>query len=332
MTKRSVVHAFPIRHRDGGRRAIAIAALAALLTSASAARAADTLKIGVSAWPSAQVTARIIARVAKRLGIEGELRELGSVSMLEQIATGKLDVYPEIWFPNLKEEFVKWNVDGTITVNAHGVKGEQNVCVTRKTQEQTGIRSLSDLKDPALAAKFDTDNDGKGEMWIGDPGWRSTQIEQVRAKSYGYADTMSLLQMPEEVAMAAVDVAASLGTPIVFYCYRPHHVFDLHEIVVLREPEYDMGRWHIVASSDPDWLAKSRAETGWDTSYFYVGYATSLLQRQPAMAQFLSNIAFESADIDKMTYAVQVDRKPADEVADEWIAANEERIKAWMQR
>lgn len=310
---------------------IALAAFSGVPSSVCAAPAGDTLRIGISAWPSAEVTARVIARVAERLGMKTEMRPLGSVAMLEEISTGKLDVYPEIWFPNLKEEFNKWNVNGAITVNARGVRAQQNICVTRKTQEQTGIKAPSDLGKPAMAAKFDTDNDGRGEMWIGDPNWRSTQIEQVRAKSYGYSETMSLLQMPEDVAMAAVDVAASLQTPIVFYCYRPHHVFSLHEIVPLSEPGYDMSRWHIASSTDPDWLTKSRAETAWDASFFYVGYATALLQHAPQMARFLANIAFEPPDIDAMTYAVQIDRKPFDQVADEWIAANEERIKAWMK-
>jgi glycine betaine/proline transport system substrate-binding protein len=307
-------------------------AMAILVTSIPAAHAAGALKIGVSAWPSAEVTAHIIAKVAKKLGMDSELRPLGSAAMLEELSAGTLDVYPEIWFPNLKGEFEKANANGAITVNTNGVRAEQNICVTRTTQEQTGIQTLNDLSDPAIAAKFDTDSDGKGEMWIGDPAWRSTQIEQVRAQSYGYAKTMTLLQSPEDVAMAAVDVAASLGSPIVFYCYSPHHVFGLHQVVVLREPRYDMSRWQIAKSDDPDWLAKSRAETAWDTSYFYVGFATSLMVREPAVARFLSNISFDPPDIDKMSYSVQVDRKPAEQVAEEWLAANESRVKAWMER
>ena len=52
-------------------------------------------------------------------------------------------------------------------------------------------------------------------MWIGAPTWSSTSIEKVRAKSYGYAKTMTLLEMPEDVAMAAVDSAVATEQPIV---------------------------------------------------------------------------------------------------------------------
>ena len=84
---------------------------------------------------------------------------------------------------------------------------------------------------------FDTDGDGKGEMWIGALGWSSTSIEKIRAKSYGYEKTMTLLQMPEDMAMAAVDAAVATEQPIVFYCYSPHHMFKLHDIVAIDRAE-----------------------------------------------------------------------------------------------
>lgn len=328
MAKRSAVNC-PDRPAARGLLT-AVLALAALTPSMPAA--AEPLKIGVSAWPSAEVTAHIIARVAKRLGLDADLSPGGSAAMLQDLSSGGLDVYPEIWFPNLKAEFDKANADGAIALNANGVEAQQNICVTRATQEQTGIQALSDLSKPDIAAKFDTDSDGKGEIWIGDESWRSTQVEQVRARSYGYAGTMTLLQTPEDVAMAAVDVAASLGSPIVFYCYRPHHIYGLHKVVVLREPRHDAAGWSIADANDPDWLEKSRADSAWDASRFHVGYAASLKQRAPEMARFLGNISFDPPDIDKMSYAVQVDRKPAETVADEWMAANESRIDAWMTR
>lgn len=50
---------------------------------------------------------------------------------------------------------------------------------------------------------------------------------------------MTLLQMPEDMAMAAVDAAAATGQPIAFYCYSPHPMFKLHVIVHLTEPKHD---------------------------------------------------------------------------------------------
>ena len=60
-----------------------------------------------------------------------------------------------------------------------------------------------------MAAKFDTDGNGKGEIWIGAAGWASTNVEKIRAKSYGYSETMNLKEMDETLALAEVDNAVA---------------------------------------------------------------------------------------------------------------------------
>ena len=90
-----------------------------------------------------------------------------------------------------------------------------------------------------MAKNFDTNGNGRGEVWIGASGWASTNIEKIRAKSYGYDETMELLEMDESLAMANVDSAVAKNANHVFYCYTPNHMFALHDLVILKEPKYD---------------------------------------------------------------------------------------------
>lgn len=132
--------------------------------------------------------------------------------------------------------------------------------------------------------------------------------------------------------MAAVDAASATDSPIVFYCYAPHHVFALHDIVRLSEPPHDPERWVLVdAASDDQWLKKSRADTAWDQSKFHVGYAKSVREGHPEIASFLNNISYTPDDIVAMSYAVEVERKPAEEVARSWIEQNSDRIEEWLK-
>ena len=48
------------------------------------------------------------------------------------------------------------------------------------TQEEHGISSIYDLISADNAKLFDTDGDGKGELYIGPSGWISTNVEKVR--------------------------------------------------------------------------------------------------------------------------------------------------------
>jgi len=314
-------------------RVFGVAFAFAALFNVANARAADVV-IGMPAWPSAQVTAHIIAdTLDDRYGLKTELQERGTMTLLAGVGRGEIQVHPEVWLPNLARQVDKLsNDDKVLKLNARGVAATQNICATRHTVETTGVKAVADLVKPEIAAQFDSDGDGKGEIWIGAPTWSSTEIEKIRAHSYGYDQTMTLLEMPEEVAMAAVDAASSLGRPIVFYCYGPHHVFELHDIVLLEEPAHDPSRWTIVTRADSsDWLEQSNADTAWDASSFHVAFAASLSEQHPQVASFLSAIALSAEDVTAMSYAVEVEDKSVEEVAREWIAANKERIGEWTK-
>jgi len=302
-------------------------------TSCGASLSTDLL-VAMPNWPSGQAAANIIKYgIKQKLNLDADVREMGSMTAFAGMDSGEVDVYPEVWLPNL-DSLVKKYVDGrkSVDLSPKGVPATQGICVTRETADKYGVKDISDLADPNKAAAFDTDGDGKGEMWIGALGWSSTSIEKIRAKSYGYEKTMTLLQMPEDMAMAAVDAAAATGQPIAFYCYSPHHMFKLHDIVQLTEPKHDPAKWHIVMpSDDPDWLTKSEAPVAWDASHFYIGFASSTAKRLPKVAAFLSHIDFTPEEVTEMSYALQVDRQDPAKFAQAWIERHQDRLNAWSK-
>lgn len=305
--------------------------LMALITCSTGVAAAQEIVVGITAWPSAKVSAYVIGQVlAERTGVTPVYVERGSVGLLTSIARGDIDVYPELWSPNLDAAVSR--AGAAVTVSTRSVTGKQGICATRAAIDQTGIKAVSDLTNPDIAAAFDSDDDGRGELWIGDASWFSTQVERVRARSAGYDQTMQLLQAPEDMAMAAVDASVALAQPLVFYCYSPHHVFVLHDVVMLAEPAFDAAAWQLVApAGDPDWLEHSRAETAWDVSSLSIAFATRLKTELPAVADILGRIQFEAEDIAGMSYALQVERKSPEAAAHEWLAEHRARIDGWFE-
>ncbi len=293
-----------------------------------------TVVVGKPDWPSAQVTAYIIADVLKdRLGVDAKLRPIGTVQLIGAIDRGEVDIHPEVWLPNSAEivdEYV--NVKKSLRLSPLGVTASQHICTTRETAEATGIKSLADLTKPEIAEKFDTDADGKGEVWIGANTWASTRVERVRARSYGYDETMMLLTMPEDQALAAVDAAVATGSPVVFYCYAPHYLFALHDIVTLDEPEYDPAAWKISApEQDVAWLDNSKAPTAWEPSHYHIGYASALANDNPAVVSFLEKVEITPKDAEAMSYAVHVEGRSPEEIAATWIEENRARIEEWIK-
>ena len=307
---------------------------AALLTAGiSSAHAADVV-IGVPNWPSVAATASILKVVLEdNLGLEVELQNGTNPVVFEAMDSGSMHVHPEVWLPNqsnLHDTFVK--TKGTVKMNPNGVPAFQGMCVTKATADRTGIKQLADLADPDMAKNFDSNGDGRGEVWIGASGWASTNVEKIRAKSYGFDETMELVEMDETLAMANVDAAVAKDENHVFFCYTPNHMFALHDLVILEEPAFEASKWNVIQpTDDPEWLEKSDAPVAWDLAYLHVHYAADLEESQPEAAAILGNVKLTTDLVSGMTYALVVEKADPDEYAKQWVADNSELVDSWMK-
>ena len=315
------------------RNSFAAICVASTTAFTCTAWAAD-MTIGVPNWPSGAATAHILkVALESRLGLDVALQESTNAAMFAAMDDGTLHVHPEVWLPSLdylRREYV--DSRKTVQVKASGPKGAQGMCVTQGTVERTGIENLKELSTPEMARKFDSNGDGKGEVWIGAKGWTSTSIEQVRARSYGYDKTMSLRIMDEADAFAELEVAAKQDRNVVFYCYQPHYMFEVYDLVVLNEPAHVSSKWIIVPpNSIPGWLEKSTAGVAWDTDDLHVSYATALESAQPDAVAMLSNVKLETQMLSEMSYALAVDKQDPEEFAKQWVEGNASVVDSWFQ-
>ena len=313
------------------RKPTVLAMAIGMFFAAPGAFAADVV-IGVPDWSSGAVTAQVLKRVLEeQFDVEVDLQHGTNEEIFAGMEAGTVDVHPEVWLPNheaLSTEYVVTRK--TVKMSPKGVPARQGICTTRHTRDTFGIRSVTDLTDPAKAAIFDTSGDGKGEMWIGASGWSSTRIERIRAKSYGFSETMELLEADETMAAAAIDAAVAVDKPLVFYCYEPHHVFELHDVVYLEETPYDPRDWKIVdPAADENWLAKSKADVAWPVSFFHIHYAAKLADERPDIAAFLEAVRLDVDMVTEMTYSLVVERRDPGAFAAQWVSENSDRIKSW---
>lgn len=313
-------------------KTIIAAATVSVAGSASTAWSAD-LVVGLQNWPSAAVTAHIIkVAIEENLGLEVELQNGSNAVIFEAMDKGSMDVMPEVWLPNqqnLYDTYVEGK--GTVALNETGMPASQGLCVPRYVAEKMGVSAIEDLTDPDKAMLFDTDNDGKGNLWVGNPGDASGNVEKIKAKTYGYDQTMSTDVYDETVTYANLDNAIKAGKPWVGFCYKPHYIFTLHDMVVLDEPAHDETKWTVVQpTDDPDWLAKSSVSTAWPVANVHVGYRKALEENKPGVAAMLHNIQFSADEVSAMTYALVVDKQEADAFARQWIADHQDDVIDWL--
>ncbi|MEM9902326.1 MAG: glycine betaine ABC transporter substrate-binding protein [Pseudomonadota bacterium] len=315
----------------GKALALSASALVALSTT-TAVQAAD-LVLGVPNWPAANATSNILKIVIEEnFGLDVELQNGTNPIIFEAMDTGSMHLHPEVWLPNqanLHDKFVKEN--GSVVANQNPVQAVQGMCVTQYTADTYDITSIDDLTDPDKMAVFDKDGNGTPEVWIGAPGWASTVIEKIRAKSYGYDQTMELKEYDGTVAWGELGAAANADEAWIGFCYEPHFIFVAYDLVYLDEPAHDPSTWTIVQpTDDPAWLEKSEASTAWKGAQLHLHYAASVRDEFPEVAAMLDAYAMPPEVLSEAGFKLSVEDMPVEEYAREWVDNNEDVILNWL--
>ena len=294
---------------------------------------AQDLVLGMPNWPSGVATSHILKQVIEtNFGLEVELQSGTNPIIFEAMDAGSMHVHPEVWMPNqqnLHDTYVKERA--SVVMNEKPVQAVQGMCVTKYTADTYGISSIEDLTDPEKTAIFDTDGDGKPQVWIGAPGWASTVIERIRAKSYGYDAVMELEEYDGTVAWGALGAAVEANEPWIGFCYEPHFIFVAYDLVYLEEPAHDPATWNIVQpTDDPQWLEKSMASTAWKGATLHLHYAAEVAENFPEVAALFDAYQMPSATLSTMGLELSLNDVDPEDFATKWIAENEDVVLGWL--
>ncbi len=307
---------------------------AGALVLGSTAASAESVNIGAPSWTGAQAIAHLIQEVVvTKIGGTAELvpGDNGSIFQAMDQGKGDIDVHPDVWLPN-QESFTKKYVDeaGTVSLSANSYEGKQSFCVSKDFSEKNGVTSIFDLARPEIAKLMDSDGNGKGEIWIGAPGWASANVNEVKVRDYGLSAFMEPIRAAQAVMTARVGDAIKKGEGYAFYCYSPHAIWFQHDIVRLEEPAFDPEKYiAIQPADDPDWFTKSKVMTEDALKQVQVAYSNSLIERSPAIADFLANMALDGETVSSFAFEIEGGKDPAD-VAKEWVEANSDRVDSWL--
>jgi glycine betaine/proline transport system substrate-binding protein len=312
-----------------------IATTTALGLCAAPAMAAEEVKIGVPSWTGAQAIAYLLGAVVEtRIGGTVEYVPGNNATIFQAMDQGKgdIDVHPDVWLPN-QESFTKEYVDGkgTVTLSSNPYEGNQGFCVSKDFAAANNITDIADLGRPDVAALMDSDGNGKGEMWIGAPGWASANVNEVKVRDYGLLDFIEPIRAEESVKTARIKDSIAKGEGYAFYCYEPHAVWYMFDVVMLTEPAYDPAKYVMIQpSDDADWYEKSMVASKDDLKEVQIAWSNSLTERSPAIAEFFQRFSLSADDVSNFAFEISGNGRDPAEVAAEWIEANNDRVDGWL--
>ena len=308
---------------------------ASLLAAMSFPALAEDVKIGVPSWTGAQAMAHLLGAVVEmRIGGTVDYVPGNNATIFQGMDQGKgdIDVHPDVWLPN-QESFTKKYVDGagSVVLNQQPYEGNQGFCVSKDFAEANNITDIADLGRPDVAALMDSDGNGKGEMWIGAPGWASANVNEVKVRDYGLLDFIEPIRAEESVKTARIKDSIAKGEGYAFYCYKPHAVWFMFDVVMLSEPTYDAAKYTMVQpSDDADWYEKSSVSTKDALKQVQIAYSKSLPDRSPAIAEFFERFSVTADDVSNFAFEISGNGRDPAEFAREWVEANPDRVDAWL--
>ncbi|MCP4431780.1 MAG: glycine/betaine ABC transporter substrate-binding protein [Gammaproteobacteria bacterium] len=301
----------------------------------SVAVSAEKVNIGAPSWTGAQAVAALLqAVVVERIGGEANLVPGNNATIFQGMDQGKgdIDVHPDVWLPN-QESFTKKYVDGagTVQLSKNSYEGNQGFCVPENFGKKHSITDIADLGRPDVAMKMDSDGNGKGEMWIGAPGWASANVNEVKVRDYDLLSFIDPVRAEESVKTARVKDAIAKNEGYAFYCYKPHAIWYMFDVRMLSEPKYDSAKYKMIQPSDsPDWYKNSSVATKDALKNVQIAWSKSLKGRSPAIVEFFERFSLTADDVSGFAYEISGKGRKAAAVASEWIAKNPDRVDAWL--
>ncbi len=280
----------------------------ALLGTATASAAADTLRFGYQPWPGVTVKTEVAAQVLQAAGYETDVNELDPQFVYQGMRSDDVDATLGTWMP-AHEEMLRPLLDEGVAVQ-HAVnldEAVQGLTVPEYVRAE-GVETVADLVEHG--DMFDH------TIYAIEAGAGMTRNFQD-AVSDDYKDLGEWEVLPSSTSGMLSQVRRSVDRdePIVFHGWRPHWMdleFDLHFIV------------------DEDSTLETGREIAGQESTVYTVVRADWPDTNPQASAFLGQFKVEADEQSEWIEGYTRQERDAEEVASDWIADNLDTVEAWL--
>ena len=247
------------------------------------------------------------------------------------VGAGDADLFPSSWH-TLHDPFVQ-EAGGEAVVTKVGtlVEGALQGYLVDKASYDAGLKNLGDLKDPAIAAKFDADGDGKADLAGCVPGWGCERVIEHQLTEYGLRDTVTHNQGEYNAIIADTIARQKTGTPVLYYTWTPYWVSGA------LVPGKDVEWLDVPYTSLPDGATGQTEFDGKNLGFAVdsIGIVarTEFVEANPAAKKLfeVASISINDVSAENKLIADGEDSSDAiDKHVADWIAANQATYDAWL--
>ena len=309
-------------------------------------------------WDTGYFQAQVFKHLLEELGYEvndPSQQEMGPSLAYLAIAQGDVEFWANSWYPLHSPWLQPELPDGSLVGDNLEIVGElttglEGYLITKSVADRYGITHLDQINDdPRLTALFDTDSDGKAEIYGCPEAWRCDNIIDNQIAFSGW-DNIEQITAGYDAMFAEAVTRVAAGEPAVVYTWAPsryiaqlrpgdnvvwlavEEVLDNSNPTGVEGGERHAqlpGRADIPPEQCPAAAEAGTCQLGWVTADIRVTANKDFLRANPAARALLEQVKLPPVDVSR-TLAEQDSGRDPDRLAAEWIAANRSTVDQWL--
>ena len=308
--------------------AIGLLSVGALLLTAcgggdgGSASGTETIKIARNNWTASAIEVEIVKQlIEKNLGNPVEIVDIDENAMIPGMSTGDIDANVEVWPSGFTAEEQAFVDDGSVVkMGELGAIGKIGWFLTPNALQQfPQLSSWEGLKDPAVVKAFATAATGsQGRVLAMDPSFSGYEEPLVKNLKLDYKVQYS---GSEAATQAEIIAATEAGKPVLMYYWMPSAAVGKFGLVnlALPKPTVDCA------------LEADKCDGDYPEDVLFKLASAKLEAKDAKVFKFFKNFKFTTEDQLATLAPVEIDGRPASEIAAEWIAANEATWSEWFK-
>ena len=205
--------------------------------------------------------------------------------------------------------------------------------IDKKTADKYGITNMKQLKDPKIAALFDSNGDGTADLTGCPPGWACEGVIEHHLGAYGLRSNVTHNQGEYASMIADTITRYRGGQPVLYYTWTPYWVSG---VLV---PGRDVIWMEVPFSALPnnrttDTALPNGKNYGFEVNHQDIMANLEWAKANPAAAKLFSIMKVPSNDISAQNLQMQKEGgdawKVATRHADAWIKAHQKLFDGWL--
>ncbi|NBY45123.1 MAG: hypothetical protein EBQ64_03975, partial [Acidimicrobiia bacterium] len=282
----------------------------------------ETIKIARNNWTASAIEVEIVKQlIEKNLGNPVEIVDIDENAMIPGMSTGDIDANVEVWPSGFTAEEQAFVDDGSVVkMGELGAIGKIGWFLTPNALQQfPQLSSWEGLKDPAVVKAFATAATGsQGRVLAMDPSFSGYEEPLVKNLKLDYKVQYS---GSEAATQAEIIAATEAGKPVLMYYWMPSAAVGKFGLVnlALPKPTVDCA------------LEADKCDGDYPEDVLFKLASAKLEAKDAKVFKFFKNFKFTTEDQLATLAPVEIDGRPASEIAAEWIAANEATWSEWFK-